>query len=64
MNLFKRVLLSFFPEEIVNQQINPASMFVSLISAKQFFSVINRKIVENYKINLFDISLDPFEVKI
>lgn len=43
---------------------NPASMFVGLISPQQFFSVINRKIVENYKLNLFDVALDPFEVKI
>lgn len=64
MQLFKRILLSLFPEEIVNQTINPASMFVSFINAKQFFSVVNRKIVENYKLNLFDVSLDPFEVKI
>ncbi len=64
MTLFKRILLSLFPDEMINQQINPASMFVGLISSKQFFSVINRKIVENYKLNLFDISLDPFEVKV
>lgn len=64
MNLFKRILLSLFPEDITHQSINPASMFVSLVSAKQFFSVINRKIVENYKLNLFDIGLDSFEVKI
>lgn len=64
MHLFKRILLSLFPDEIVNQTINPASMFVSFINAKQFFSVVNRKVVENYKLNLFDVSLDPFEVKI
>jgi len=43
---------------------NPASMFISFISTKEFFSVINRKIVENYKLNLFDVTLDPFEFKI
>jgi len=64
MQLFKRVLLSLFPDEIVAQTINPASMFISFISAKEFFSVINRKIVENYKLNLFDVTLDPFEFKI
>jgi len=63
MQLFKRALLSLFPDEIANQNINPASMFVSFISTKEFFSVINRKIVENYKMNLFDIALDPFEFK-
>lgn len=64
MQLFKRILLSLFPDDIVNQTINPASMFVSFINAKHFFSVVDRKIVENYKLNLFDVSLDPFEVKI
>lgn len=43
--------------------VNPASMFISFISTKEFFSVINRKIIENYKLNLFDISIDPFEFK-
>ncbi len=64
MQLFKRVLLSLFPDEIVAQTMNPASMFISFISTREFFSVINRKIVENYKLNLFDITLDPFEFKI
>jgi len=44
--------------------VNPASMFISFISTKDFFSVINRKIIENYKLNLFDITIDPFEFKI
>lgn len=39
-------------------------MFVSLISAKQFFSIINRKLVENYKLNHFDIALDPFDMRV
>ncbi len=64
MQLFKRLLLSLFPEQTSNQGINPASMFISFISTKEFFSVINRKIVENYKLNLFDIAIDPFEFKI
>ena len=64
MQLFKRILLSLFPEENAHQAINPASMFISFISTKEFFSVINRKIVENYKLNLFDIACDPFEFKI
>ena len=42
---------------------NPASMFIGFISAKEFFSIINRKIIENYKLNLFDINLDPVEFK-
>ncbi len=64
MQLFKRVLLSLFPDEIITQNVNPASMFVSFISTKEFFSVIHRKIVENYKLNLFDVALDPFEFKV
>ena len=64
MQLFKRVLLSLFPDDIVGQSVNPASMFISFISTKEFFSVINRKIVENYKLNLFDVTMDPFEFKI
>ena len=62
--LFKRELLSLFPDEIVQNAMNPASVFVSFISAKQFFSVINRRMVENYKLNMFDVTLDPFEVKV
>lgn len=64
MQLFKRMMLSLFPEDMVNNPVNPASMFVGFISAKQYFSVITRRIIENYKLNLFDVSLDPFEVKI
>lgn len=43
---------------------NPVWMFLSFVSPKQFFSVITRKIVENYKVNLFDISLDSLDVDI
>ena len=64
MSLFKKILLSLFPKWFAAENMNPASMFISFISAKQFFSLVNRKIVENYKLNLFDIALDPFEVKI
>lgn len=38
-------------------------MFVGFISAKEFFSIINRKIIENHKLNLFDVNLDPVEFK-
>ena len=57
-------MLSLFPDEMMSNNINPASMFNSFISTKEFFSVINRKIIENYKLNLFDIAIDPFEFKI
>jgi len=39
-------------------------MFVSFISAKDFFTIIDRKIIENYKLNLFDLSVDIFEWKL
>ena len=51
MQLFKKVVLSLFPDETGNEGIHPASMFISFISTKDFFSIINRRIVENYKIN-------------
>lgn len=64
MKLFRQLLVALFPQEIVSNSMHPLRMFVSFISPRQFFSVITRKIVENYKLNLFDIWLDPFEVKI
>ena len=64
MQLFKRLLLSYFPDSLVKDSFNPASMFVSFISAKDFFTIIDRKIIENYKLNLFDISMDIFEWKL
>jgi hypothetical protein len=64
MQLFKRLLLSYFPDHFTQHALNPAAMFVSFLSSKDFFAVINRKIVENYKLNLFDVSLDTFEFKI
>lgn len=64
MQLFKRLLLSYFPDSLVKDSFNPASMFVSFISSKDFFTIINRKIIENYKLNFFDVSMDIFEWKL
>ena len=64
MQLFKRLLLSYFPDSLLKDSFNPASMFISFISAKDFFTIIDRKIIENYKLNLFDICLDIFEWKL
>ena len=64
MQLFKRLLLSYFPDSLVKDSFNPASMFVSFISAKDFYTIIDRKIIENYKLNLFDLSMDIFEWKL
>ena len=64
MQLFKRLLLSYFPDSLVKDSFNSASMFISFISAKDFFTIINRKIIENYKLNLFDLSMDVFEWKL
>ncbi len=63
LNLFKRLLLSFFPQEIQNNMINPANMLVSFISTKDFFSIIIKKISQNYKMNWLDINLESSEVK-
>jgi hypothetical protein len=62
--LFRRLLLSLFPEPEGDLQFNPATFFINFVSAKQFFTVILRKIVENYKLYFYDINFDPFEVKI
>ena len=63
--LFKKILSSFFAKEAMVQiWMNPASMFVSFVSSKQFFWLINRRMAEHYKLNLFDISLDSFDVRI
>ena len=64
MQLFRRLLLSYFPDSLAKDSFNPASMFVSFISAKDFFTIIDRKIIENYKLNLFDLSVDIFEWKL
>lgn len=64
MQLFRRLLLSQFPDSLVKDSFNPASMFISFISAKDFFTIIDRKIIENYKLNLFDLSVDIFEWKL
>ena len=64
MQLFRRFLLSYFPDSLIKDSLNPASMFVSFISTKDFFTIINRKIIENYKLNLFDLSVDVFEWKL
>lgn len=63
MSLFKRLLLSLFPENFWGS-LGPASMFLGLVNAKHFFTVITKRMVENPKFNLFDIGGDPVEVKI
>lgn len=63
--LFRKILLSFFSKKSMAQAgLNPAAIFISFISAKQFFWLINRRVIEHYKLNMFDITIDPFEVKI
>ena len=63
MHLFKRLLLTKFPNSTIQNMVNPASMFVGFISSREFFSIIKRKIIENYKLNLFDVNLDVVEFK-
>jgi hypothetical protein len=62
--LYKRLLLTLFPEEMKQADINPATMFISSLSAKEFFSLLSRKVNEYYKINGFDTGLETFEAKI
>ena len=64
MQLFRRLLLSYFPDSLAKDSFNPATMFISFISAKDFFTIIDRKIIENHKLNLFDLSVDIFEWKL
>lgn len=62
MNLFRKLLFNIFPSSFHTWP--SGKMFVSLVSAKDFFSLVIKKSIENYKVNNFDISLDPFDIKI
>ena len=42
MQLFRRLLLSYFPDSLAKDSFNPASMFISFISAKDFFTIIEQ----------------------
>lgn len=64
MSLFTRLLTSLYPDQLLNQPGSPAGLFLGMISPQSFFNVITKKMAENYKINRFDVALDPFEVKI
>jgi len=48
----------------VGQPGSPAGMFLWMISPQSFFNIVTKKMAEHYKVNHFDIALDPFEVKI
>ena len=61
---FKRVFSMFFPTDLINRALSPVNFFISVIQPRRFFIVVNRKVVENYKLNLFDINLEKFEVKL
>jgi hypothetical protein len=62
--LYHRLLETLFPDEMKHSDINPAAMFISSLSTKEFFSVLSRKVVEYYKLNSFDIEIDSFEAKV
>lgn len=64
MQLYKRILLSYFPDHIGEHDINPASMFISFIAAREFFSIIHKRMTENYKLNMFDTGINVFDIKI
>lgn len=60
MHLFKHILSTFFPQKLLTQQFNPISMMLSVLSPKQFFDYVSRRITDNYKLNLSDINLDSY----
>ena len=62
MNLFRKLLFNIFPSNFHIWA--GGKMFVSLVSAKDFFSLVIKKSIENYKVNNFDIAIDPFDIKI
>ena len=62
--LFQKMLSSLFPKQMLAHPMNPISAFIDFILPKQFFSIINRKVVENYKLNMFDISLESFDARV
>lgn len=62
MNLFKKLLFNIFPSNFHTWP--DGKMFLSLVSARDFFSMIIKKSIENYKVNNFDIALDSFDIKI
>lgn len=63
--LFKKILASFFATESMKHLgMNPANMLASFVSPKQFFGLVHKRMAEHFKLNLFDISLDPFDIKI
>lgn len=64
MSLFTRLLTSLYPDQLLSQPGSPAGLFLGMISPQSFFNVITKKMAENYKLNRYDITLDPFEVKI
>lgn len=64
MQLYKRLLLSYFPNQLSEDSINPASMFISFISSREFFSIVHKRLIENYKLNLFDLNIDTFDIKL
>lgn len=63
--LFKKLLSSFFSKEsMMHIGMNPASIFVSFVSSRQFFGLINRRMTEHYKLNNLGINLESFDNKI
>jgi len=54
----------FFPQDLVGRALSPVNFFISVIQPRRFFIVVNRKVVENYKLNLFDVNLEKFEIKL
>lgn len=64
MSLFKRIFPSLFPPHFGVSTLWPVNVFLWLINPKHFFTVIVKRMVENPKLNFFDIGLDAIETKI
>ena len=62
--LFEKILQTYFPKDRMAQAgVFTSSLFLSHMSARQTVSLINRRLIENFKLNMYDIAIDPFDVK-
>ena len=64
MSLFQRIIRNILPHQLVKNEMNPSTLFLSFISPKQFFTVISRKVIEHSKSNMYDIWLDSLETAV
>jgi hypothetical protein len=63
--LFEKILQIYFPKDRMAQAgMYTTNLFLAHMSSKQTFSLINRRLIENFKLNMYDIAIDPFDIKI